>query len=147
MPMMGRPVASLKSKKITKIKMFSLSRSRKRSSSSENDETKRSAELPTSSLNTDMDKLLALTSLQNAAGAFRYSKSVLDLIIGTQVENFRDLCEGRNISQDRWLTAIIIAFIEQRFAAEKDTWELIVEKSREWLSDDPLVEEAKKMIH
>merc|ERR1719219_766081 len=123
-------------------------RSRERSSSSENDdddETERSAELPT--LKTDMDKLLALTSLQTAAGAFRYSKAVLDLIIGTQVEKFRELCEGRNIGQDRWLTAIIIAFIEQRFAAEKDTWELIVEKSREWLSDDPLVEEAKKMIN
>merc|ERR1712186_235011 len=112
--------------------MLSLSSSRERSS----------AELPTSSLKTDMDKLLALTSLQTAAGAFRYSKSVVDLVIGAEVEKFRELCEGRNIGQDRWLTAFIIAFIEQRFAAEKETWELIVEKSREWLSDDPLVEEA-----
>ena len=94
-----------------------------------------------------MDKLLALTSLQTAAGAFRYSKSVVDLVIGAQVEKFRELCEGRNIGQDRWLTAFIIAFIEQRFAGEKETWELIVEKSREWLSDDTLVGEAKKMIH
>ena len=99
------------------------------------------------SLKTDMDKLLALTSLQTAAGAFRYEKSVLDLVIGAEAKEFRALCEGRNIAQDRWLTAFIIAFIERRFAAEKDTWELIVEKSREWLSDDPLVEEAKKIIH
>ena len=94
-----------------------------------------------------MDRLLALTSLQTAAGAFRYSKSVLDLVTGAELEKFRKLCEGRNIAQDRWLTAFIIAFIEQRFAAEKDTWELIVQKSREWLSDDTLVGEAKKMIH
>ena len=122
-----------------KKNMLSLSRSRERSSSS--------AELPTSSLKTDMDKLLVLTSLQTAAGAFRYSKSVLDLVIGAELETFRKLCEGRKIAQDRWLTAFIIAFIEQRFAAEKDTWELIVEKSREWLSDDALLGEAKKMIH
>ena len=94
-----------------------------------------------------MDKLLALTSLQTAAGAFRYSKSVVDLVIGVEVEKFRELCEGRKITQDRWLTAFIIAFIEQRFAAEQETWELIVEKSREWLSDDTLVGEAEKMIH
>merc|ERR1739841_502794 len=86
-----------------------------------------SAELPTSSLKTDMDKLLVLTSLQTAAGAFRYSKSVLDLVIGAELEEFRKLCEGRNIAQDRWLTAFIVAFIEERFAAEKDTWDLIVE--------------------
>ena len=107
--------------------------------------TKRSVKTPT--LKTDMDRLLALTSLQTAAGAFRYEKSVVDLVLGADVEKFRELCEGRNIGQDRWLTAFIIAFIEQRFAGEKETWELIVEKSRDWLQDEPLVEEAKKMIH
>merc|ERR1719219_2535693 len=106
---------------------------------------KKSGKIP--SLKTDMDRLLALTSLQTAAGAFRYCKSVVDLVLGADVEKFRAMCEGRNIGQDRWLTAFIIAFIERRFAAEKDTWELIVEKSREWLSQDPLVEEAKKMIN
>ena len=94
-----------------------------------------------------MDRLLALTSLQTAGGAFRYEKSVMDLVLGAEVEKFRELCEGRNIAQDRWLTAFIIAFIEHRFAAEKDTWELIVEKSRDWLSDDHLVEEARKIIN
>ena len=98
-------------------------------------------------LKTDMDKILALTSLQTAAGAFRYEESILDLVIGAQVEKFRELCEGRNIGQDRWLTAFIIAFIEQRFAGEKETWELIVEKSREWLNDDPLIEEAKQILN
>ena len=116
------------------------SKKNKEKSSPGNDETQRT-------LTTNMDKLLALTSLQTAAGAFRYSKSLLDLVIGPQLEKFRELSDGRNIAEDRWLTAFIIAFIERRFAAEKDTWELIVEKSREWLSDDPLVEEAKKMIH
>ena len=123
------------------------------SSSNEDDEeyeedcsaTKKSVKIPT--LKTDMDRLLALTSLQTAAGAFRYEKSVVDLVLGAEVEKFRVLCEGRNIAQDRWLTAFIIAFIEHRFAAEKDTWELIVEKSRDWLSDDHLVEEARKIIN
>ena len=123
------------------------------SSSNEDDEeyeedcsaTKKSVKIPT--LKTDMDRLLALTSLQTAAGAFRYEKSVVDLVLGAEVEKFRVLCEGRNIAQDRWLTAFIIAFIEHRFAAEKDTWELIVEKSKDWLCDDSLIEEAKKMIN
>ena len=94
-----------------------------------------------------MDKLLVLTSLQTAAGAFRYEKSVVDLVLGPDVEKFRELCEGRNIGQDRWLTALIIAFIEQRFASQKETWELLVEKSREWLNDDALIEEAKQIIN
>ena len=72
-------------------------------------------------MKTDMDRLLALTSLQTAAGAFRYEKSVVDLVLGADVEKFREMCEGRNIGQDRWLTAFIIAFIERRFAAEKET--------------------------
>ena len=113
----------------------------------DNDVDSNNGSVKTPTLKTDMDRLLALTSLQTAAGAFRFEKSVVDLVLGAGVEKFRELCEGRNIGQDRWLTAFIIAFIEQRFAPEKDTWELIVEKSREWLSDDPLVEEAKKMIH
>ena len=98
-------------------------------------------------LKTEMDKILALTSLQTAAGAFRYEESILDLVIGPQVEKFRELCEARNIGQDRWLTALIIAFIEQRFASQKETWELLVEKSREWLNDDALIEEAKQIIN
>jgi len=116
-----------------------------RSRISEEDDNKKSVTMPI--LSSEMDKLLTLTSLQTAAGAFRYEKTVVDLVIGAELEKFRELCDGRNIAQDRWLTAFIIAFIEQRFAAEKDTWELIVDKSREWLRDDPLVEEAKKMIH
>ena len=97
-------------------------------------------------LKTDMDQILALISLQTAAGSFRYDKSVLDLVIGPgEVQRFREICEGRNIAQDRWLTAFIIAFIEQRFASQIDTWELLVEKSREWLNDDELIEEAKKI--
>ena len=98
-------------------------------------------------LRTDMDKILALTSLQMAAGNFRYDQSVLDLVIGTEAQMFREACDGWNIEQEKWLTAFIIAFIEQRFASHKDTWELLVEKSREWLNNEALIEEAKKIIN
>ena len=95
---------------------------------------------------TDMEKLLSLTNLQTAAGAFQYSSHVLDTVIGAVTERFRSECEGRKIEQEKWLTALVIAFIELRFDAEKDTWDLIIEKSREWLSDDQLIEEAKIIL-
>ena len=97
-------------------------------------------------LTTDMERLLALISLQTAAGAFRYDKSLLDEVIGAQGEKFRLECEERNVSQDNWLTALIVAFIEVNFAAERDTWELVIEKSRDWLGQDSLIQEAKMII-
>ena len=47
---------------------------------------------------------------------------------------------------ERWLTALIVAFIEERFPNKRSTWEMIIEKSRDWLSDDPLIMEAKRSL-
>ena len=51
------------------------------------------------------------------------------------------LCQGWNFEQAKWFAALVIAFIEVRLSGERDTWDLIIEKFREWLRDGHLVEE------
>ena len=50
-------------------------------------------------LDTDMERLLALTSLQTAAGSFRQDKAVLDRVMGAVGQQFIELCRARNLPE------------------------------------------------
>jgi hypothetical protein len=85
-----------------------------------------------------IQNLLMLTSLQIAVGYCKEDQLV-GKMIGSNFEMFRKECEDKGIATRVWLTALIIAFIEQNFSDEKDSWELILEKAREWLGGDELI--------
>eukprot|EP00090_Calanus_glacialis_P006199 TRINITY_DN14861_c0_g1_i2.p1 TRINITY_DN14861_c0_g1~~TRINITY_DN14861_c0_g1_i2.p1 ORF type:complete len:655 (-),score=152.05 TRINITY_DN14861_c0_g1_i2:36-1769(-) len=85
-----------------------------------------------------IQNLLMLTSLQTAIGYFKEDELV-EKLIGQKFDIFRTECMDKNIETRVWLTAIIIAFIEEEFSDEKDSWEMIVEKAREWLNRDDLI--------
>merc|ERR1711892_1585736 len=86
----------------------------------------------------NIDKIVALTSLQTAAGFFK-SDDIIEKIIGNKFEAFKKQSEGKKIDAKVWVTALIISYIEQSFPEEKDTWELIVEKAREWLGKTDVI--------
>ena len=56
------------------------------------------------------------------------------------------LCIVKNIETKVWMTAIIIAFVEKNFPDEKDTWEMIVEKARDWLGKTEVVVAASDCL-
>ena len=110
-----------------------VSRSRSRSPIRNDSDNSRS-EKPMS----NKEKLLALTSLQTAAGYFKEDKTI-ESIIGEKFEVFKKQCDEKNVETKVWQTALIIAFIEQNFTDEKDTWEMIVEKARDWLGETEMI--------
>ena len=85
-----------------------------------------------------IQNLLMLTSLQTAIGYFKEDELVENLI-GQKFDIFRTECMDKGIETRVWLTAIIIAFIEEEFSDERDSWEMIVEKAREWLNRNELI--------
>jgi len=94
----------------------------------------------------NMDKIVALTSLQTAAGFFK-ADIIAEKIIGNKFEVFRKLCEEKKIDIKIWLTALIISYIEKSFPEEKDTWELIVEKARDWLGKTDILLMATQCLN
>ena len=44
------------------------------------------------------------------------------------------------------LTALIIAYLEKNFPNEKDTWELIVEKAKDWLGKNDIIRRATDLL-
>eukprot|EP00092_Neocalanus_flemingeri_P030787 GFUD01033440.1.p1 GENE.GFUD01033440.1~~GFUD01033440.1.p1 ORF type:complete len:808 (-),score=279.18 GFUD01033440.1:316-2739(-) len=97
-------------------------------------------------LKSNMEKVLALTSLQAAAGYFK-QEEIIRTIIGNKFEVFKAECVTKNIDTKVWLTALVIAFIEQNFPDEKDTWDLIVEKARDWLGNTEVVVAASDCLN
>ena len=86
----------------------------------------------------ETQSLLMLTSLQTAIGFFK-ENDLVEKLIGPKFGIFRKECLDKGIETRVWLTALIIAFIEREFSDDKDSWELIVEKAREWLGGDEIV--------
>ena len=89
--------------------------------------SKSTVEMVTASIpQSNIDKIVALTSLQTAAGYFK-EDNIVESIIGKKFAVFKNECGEKNIETNVWLTALIIAYLEKNFSDEKDTWELIVE--------------------
>ena len=92
-----------------------------------------------------MDKVVVLTSLQTAAGYFK-EDVIIQTIIGDKFSVFEKECKNKNIETTVWLTTLIIAFIQKNFPEEKDSWELIVEKAQNWLSNTDLIISASQCL-
>ena len=106
---------------------------------------KRSTEaMVTSSIpQTNIDKIIALNSLQTTAGYFKEDNIVESIKKFAVVKNE---CFEKNIATNVWLTALIIAYLEKNFSDEKDTWELIVGKARDWLGKTDVIHQATEIL-
>ena len=109
--------------------------------SSRSRSTKSTARVP----QTNIDKIVALTSLQTAAGNFK-EDSIVESIIGEKFVAFKKQCVKKKIATNVWLTALIIAYLEKNFPHEQDTWELIVDKAKDWLGQTDVIRQATDLL-
>jgi len=123
------------------FKVMSMSKKFRKRNECEQTKSMGSSNIPKSNI----DKIVALTSLQTAAGWFK-SDDIIEKIIGDNFEVFRKQSEGKKIDAKVWLTALIISYIEKSFPEEKDTWELIVEKARDWLGKTDVILMATRCL-
>ena len=94
-----------------------------------------------------MEKISLIATNQTAAGAFKPVKALIIMMGAAKVEKFQKMCEKKKIAKEKWMTAFVIAYIENNFQKEKDAWELFVEKALDWLNDRELVNEAKQYLN
>ena len=85
------------------------------------------------STDTDEDEspLQALIALQEFDGSWEWKKQLLAILRVDAKELEKTAPKSKNILA----TALVVRFLETRLAEEKDSWELVVEKAREWIED------------
>ncbi|KAF8953531.1 hypothetical protein BGZ46_003187 [Entomortierella lignicola] len=97
-------------------------------------------------------KLEILVELQTFEGSWKWDQdlfSVINILI-TQAEK---VAKDNNWDKDILATALVVAFFEKKLNKDKDTWELVTDKAREWLKGqigqdqaDALHEKATEIV-
>jgi hypothetical protein len=84
---------------------------------------------------TSPTSLHAILLHQTFGGAFPFSETLLRSL-SVILEDFekRIVLEGIE-ERDVLATGVVVAFLEEKMADEKDSWELIVDKARQWMED------------
>jgi len=75
----------------------------------------------------DKDPLEALIDLQLANGSFKYGSG-----LGFSEEELKKSCP-ESISNEVWITAIVIGLLAKKFAKDKDLWELVANKAKNFV--------------
>ncbi|KAL9001292.1 MAG: hypothetical protein Q9169_000183 [Polycauliona sp. 2 TL-2023] len=75
---------------------------------------------------TDNEKVHAIISLQDFEGWWEQSKKLYK-IMGVGLLN------GGGPRSKEWITVLVMKWLDLKMAAEKDVWELVVEKAKSWL--------------
>merc|ERR1712062_696842 len=73
------------------------------------------------------DPLEALIDLQLANGSFKYGSG-----LGFSEEELNKSCP-ESISNEVWITAIVIGILAKKFAKDKDLWELVANKAKNFV--------------
>ena len=94
----------------------------------------------------NMEKILHLSSTQTAEGVFSEDKITIQMIGQDTVSGFLEQCKIKSISAKAGFTALVVAFIEENFEIEKNTWEPFVKKSYVWVNNPDLISEAKDYL-
>jgi hypothetical protein len=99
--------------------------------------------------------LMDLIDLQKSNGAFKWGMALERQL--NMVEKEDIVAMGKKVQcfdEPVWLTALAIAIIESKFSSEKDLWDMIVVKGREFIwkqsqdarRGDVIIEVAAKVI-
>ena len=88
------------------------------------------------------DKVLELISAQEFEGFWKRESKIGEILgVGDEgldypaelfVARIRD--DGADTDVKAWVTLLVIVFLEKKMVAEKDVWDFIVEKARDWLA-------------
>ena len=95
----------------------------------------------------NMEKILHLLYTQTAEGVFSEDKITIQMIGQDTVSGFLEQCsKTKFISAEAGFTALVVAFIEENFEIEKNTWEPYVKRSYVWVNNPDLIHEAKDYL-
>ncbi|PQE30133.1 von Willebrand domain-containing protein [Rutstroemia sp. NJR-2017a WRK4] len=75
------------------------------------------------------DRVLALINCQDFEGT--WDAADVEPILAFQIPV--DTTDSGEAQKKSWVTMVVVCFLEEKMAAEKDTWELVVTKARTWL--------------
>jgi hypothetical protein len=75
------------------------------------------------------DRVLALIDCQDFEGT--WDAADVEPILGFQIPV--NITDSEEAERKSWVTMIVVCFLEEKMAAERDTWELVVAKARTWL--------------
>jgi hypothetical protein len=91
--------------------------------------------------------LHAILTHQTFSGAFTFSEALLGSL-SIAVKDFEEKAAADGIEDsDVFATAVVVAYLEEKMAGEKDSWELVVDKAREWMEEKCRgVEEVEKIM-
>ena len=81
--------------------------------------------------------LQKIVALQNFEGYWNLDGPLLE-IMGLSVQH--DVPPGLDLKV--WATLLAITFLEGKMARDKESWEMVVEKGRDWLKDQQEGEEG-----
>ena len=112
-------------------------------------EKEKSVKSPPSVDDSHGDSLENIIHQQSADGSFKFGQVFEDLI-GLDFEEIQAKCP-QNIEMKIWITAISVTLLEKKFAADKNLWELIVNKAKKYLkkhtkNTEEILEVASKLF-
>ncbi len=91
------------------------------------------------------DPLMAMITQQNFDGSFSWGPS-LESTLGMSEEKIRLAKPADDsLSEDVWLTAVVVAHLELRMAEQRDMWELVADKAYKFLKKS-CDEELERMV-
>jgi hypothetical protein len=93
------------------------------------------APAPPPSTSPPASPLHAILMHQTFSGAFTFSEALLGSL-SIAVKDFEEKAATDGIEdRDVFATAVVVAYLEEKMADEKDSWELVVDKAREWMEE------------
>ncbi|MCJ1438397.1 hypothetical protein MMC27_007785 [Xylographa pallens] len=81
----------------------------------------------------DAEKVLRLIALQDFEGCWDWHEDMLPLLgLSHAPERARQTNEK---DRKMWVTALVVAWLQEKMRKEEDVWELVVEKATAWLAE------------
>ncbi|KAF2458771.1 von Willebrand factor type A domain-containing protein [Lineolata rhizophorae] len=78
------------------------------------------------------NELMALIGLQTFEGSWELDKALLK-IVGMNKDAAEAVCKKERLDKKLFATCLAVVFLRKKLAAEKDSWELVVDKAVGWL--------------
>ncbi|EGZ77036.1 hypothetical protein NEUTE2DRAFT_78055 [Neurospora tetrasperma FGSC 2509] len=97
-----------------------------------------SAQVKPETAATPLEPLEALVSLQHFDGSWSWTEKLLDILGQSQLteEKVEERYGVSMPNTDMLATALVLAYLEAKLVEERDEWEMLADKAREWLKSE-----------
>jgi hypothetical protein len=89
--------------------------------------------------------LSKLTDLQTFEGSWTWSTALLKLIKVNENNSALTKAIADGVTKEMLATVLVVTFLEKKLAGEQGTWDLMVEKARDWVAGELGKEKAKDL--